>query len=276
MRAVEEELRSLLEDARQLAALELSRGVIESRPGGVLPEASAELATALTEEREAAARQREEQGAAAQSKWNALASQAREGAARGPASGREGMAALARRWSNCDRCGLCQGRKGVVLGQGNVTPRLLMVSGAPSEAEEAAGRPIVDAERMMLANMLSKVAMVPPQQVYVTHAVKCRPPRDREPRQTEVTQCSEALQEQIQALQPHIIVLMGGQAVRAVLGAKQTLSGNRMRLRTVLETPTWVMHHPREVIRDSSKKRAAFEDLKGLRAALERLEGQSN
>ena len=106
------------------------------------------------------------------------------------------------------------------------------------------------------------------EEVYITNVVKCRPPQNRAPEADEAAACMPYLRAQVGLIRPQIIVLLGASALGAVLGHEHRITKERglwVERKGVAFMPTF---HPAALLRDESKKRLVWEDLKKVRDRL--------
>lgn len=166
---------------------------------------------------------------------------------------------------NCTRCGLCDTRHKVVFGVGNRQTDILFVGEGPGEQEDLQGEPFVGPAGQLLDDMLSIIDL-DREKCYIANIVKCRPPHNRDPLETEQEACIGYLKQQIQLISPKIIVCLGRIAAKALI---------REDFRITKEHGTWsqingiwmtAMYHPSALLRDVSKRPETFDDLLSIRA----------
>lgn len=126
--------------------------------------------------------------------------------------------ALEQQMKDCGSCDLCRERKTVVFGEGNSSPKIMIVGEAPGEEEDECGSPFVGKAGKKLDSILSYVG-VTREDVYITNAVLCRPPNNRNPTADELDACRWRLDLQIQILKPHLIILLGRVAAQQLSGS---------------------------------------------------------
>ena len=117
----------------------------------------------------------------------------------------------------CTRCGLCETRRHVVFGMGNETADVMFVGEGPGEQEDLQGLPFVGPAGMLLDDMLSIIDLDRNRNCYIANIVKCRPPRNRDPLETEQDACIGYLQNQIQLVQPKILICLGRIAAKRMI-----------------------------------------------------------
>lgn len=99
-----------------------------------------------------------------------------------------------------------------VLGDGSVNAEIMFIGEAPGAREDKEGRPFVGSAGKFLAEMLADINMKR-KDVYITNIVKYRPPENRDPTPSEITACASWLAEEIQLIEPALIVLLGRHAM---------------------------------------------------------------
>ena len=102
---------------------------------------------------------------------------------------------------SCRACGLADTRTNVVFGVGDPRAEVLLVGEAPGASEDRQGEPFVGAAGKLLDDMLAMIGLRR-QQIYITNSVKCRPPQNRDPLNTEKDACSGYLRRQLELMQP--------------------------------------------------------------------------
>lgn len=116
----------------------------------------------------------------------------------------------------CVACPLHSTRTQAVPGHGPVTARVMALGEAPGEKEDLEGRPFVGAAGKVLTKLLEGVGLSR-DDIFITNTLKCRPPGNRDPEQSEVDACSHFLDAQIEILKPDAILLLGRHAVARLL-----------------------------------------------------------
>ena len=164
--------------------------------------------------------------------------------------------------SVCERCGLCAGRQNAVPGEGSSQAELVFVGEGPGADEDTSGRPFVGAAGQLLDRMIQAMGLQR-FEVYICNAVKCRPPRNRNPHPDELAACHPYLMEQLQAIKPKVICSLGAVALRVLLGDdKAGISRNRGKDLQWQGIPLVATFHPAYLLRNPSSKGDAWADLK--------------
>lgn len=132
-------------------------------------------------------------------------------------SKREVIAEITDEVKSCVKCRLWKCRRHAVPGDGNLDAETVFVGEAPGRREDARGVPFVGQAGKLLDEMLNGIGLSR-KEVYITNVVKCRPPRNRDPRADEISTCAELyLARQVQVIHPKLLVLLGRHSAAYVL-----------------------------------------------------------
>lgn len=172
--------------------------------------------------------------------------------------------------SGCDLCALAAGRANIVVDRGNPAARVLAVGEGPGAEEDRTGRAFVGRGGRLLDELFAGAGFDPNADLLIANVVKCRPPGNRAPTRAEAEACLPYLRRQIDLVDPAVILLIGGTAVKHLLPARA-----KEPLRDVvgreLADPAWpgrrlfVIFHPAYLLRDPRKRPAAESHLRTLR-----------
>jgi DNA polymerase len=165
---------------------------------------------------------------------------------------------------SCTRCGLCERRNNVVFGVGNRNARVMFIGEGPGEQEDLKGEPFVGPAGKLLDDMLS-IIDIDRTNCYIANIVKCRPPQNRDPLETEQDACIEYLRNQVALIRPNIIVCLGRIAAKRIIREDYRIT--REHGQWTQKNGVWVtaFYHPSALLRDVSKRPEAFDDLISLR-----------
>jgi uracil-DNA glycosylase family 4 len=180
----------------------------------------------------------------------------------------EALLAVQQEIGDCTRCPLAYGgRHTIVFGDGDANARLMFVGEGPGADEDASGVPFVGKAGQLLNNMI--VAMgLKREQVYIANIVKCRPPNNRVPEPVEANTCAQFLLQQMDVVQPQVVVALGATAAMYLLGGRQSLSSLRGRWHSCRGAKLAVTYHPAFLLRDPRQKGEAWKDLQMVMAEL--------
>jgi DNA polymerase len=165
---------------------------------------------------------------------------------------------------NCTRCPLWEGRTKIVHSEGNLRARLIFVGEAPGANEDAEGRPFVGKAGQLLNKIIESIGMKR-EDVFIGNVNRCRPPGNRTPTLPEAHTCRPFLWREIAVVRPKVIVVLGNTATQNLLDTKigiTKLRGEFQDYHGVKVMPTF---HPAYLLRDPSKKRETWEDMKKVR-----------
>ena len=165
---------------------------------------------------------------------------------------------------HCTKCGLCETRNNVVFGVGPRNADVMFIGEGPGEQEDLKGEPFVGAAGMLLDNMLSIIDLSR-ENCYIANIVKCRPPRNRDPLETEQDACIGYLRNQVALIQPKIIVCLG--RVSAMRIIKPDFRITREHGTWTEKNGVWMsaIYHPSALLREPTKRPETFDDLLSLR-----------
>ena len=172
---------------------------------------------------------------------------------------------LERECMNCHKCDLCQTRHNVVFGVGNKDAEVLFIGEGPGENEDLQGEPFVGRGGKLLDKMLYSIDLSRDKNIYIANIVKCRPPKNRDPKPEEQTACTPWLRNQFKLMNPKIIVCLGRIASAKIIKPDIKITkehGMFFEKSGVLMMP---MLHPAAILRDPRKRPEAFRDFQILR-----------
>jgi DNA polymerase len=169
----------------------------------------------------------------------------------------------------CMKCPhLARSRTQTVFGVGNANADLMFVGEAPGADEDAQGEPFVGRAGQLLTRIIETMGFSRGD-VYIANVLKCRPDMpagafgNRPPTPAEMQTCLPYLREQIEIIQPKVLVALGATAVEGLLGARGTMRELRGRWHTFNDTPLMITYHPAYLLRNQapSEKRKVWEDM---------------
>ena len=171
------------------------------------------------------------------------------------------------------------GRK-IVFGDGNVNSKILLIGEAPGANEEKEGRPFVGKAGKNLTEFMESIK-IDRSELYITNVVKIRPYRispktgraiNRAPDNKEKALFTPFLYEEIEAVNPEIVVTLGNVPLQAVLNDKSVSIGEyHGKLINFMGKKIFQLYHPAAVIYNSSLKKIYTNDLKELREYVKRM-----
>jgi DNA polymerase len=160
----------------------------------------------------------------------------------------------------CHKCPLGSLRTNLVFGVGNPNAKMVLIGEAPGRDEDIQGEPFVGRAGQLLNRMLIAINLKR-EDVYIANILKCRPPSNREPLESEVELCLPYLIEQLKIIKPKIILALGRIAVNSLFKAKMDVKNLRGKILDFKGIKMIVTYHPAALLRNPQFKRPAWEDL---------------
>lgn len=172
--------------------------------------------------------------------------------------------ALEQTCKSCQKCALADTRHNVVFGVGPRDAEVMFIGEGPGENEDLQGEPFVGRGGKLLDDMLELIDLSRQTNVYIANIVKCRPPHNRDPLNTEQDACIGYLRNQVALIRPKIIVCLGRIAAMRLI--KPDYKITKEHGQWVEKSGVWMtaLYHPAAILRDPSKRPDTFVDLKKL------------
>jgi len=177
-------------------------------------------------------------------------------------------------------CDLKKNATHTVFSDGNPKARIVLIGEAPGANEDRLGKPFVGRSGQLLDKMLASIGLDRHSEgansVYITNTIFWRPPDNRTPTPAETLSCRPFLMKHLEILDPAVIVLVGGTAVKSVLQTTDGIGKFRGKWLT-FDVPgigpvlTMATFHPAYLLRNPPAKKEAWDDLKMLQAKIEEL-----
>lgn len=170
--------------------------------------------------------------------------------------------------SACVKCRLAQGRTNVVFGVGNPNADLMFIGEAPGHDEDKKGEPFVGRAGQLLTDII-KAMQLTREQVYIANVIKCRPPENRNPEPDELEACRPYIRQQVELIQPKVIVTLGKFALQSLTEKSYGITairGHWLEYNGVKVMPTY---HPAYLLRTPAAKKDVWADMKKVMAELE-------
>ena len=164
--------------------------------------------------------------------------------------------------ATCQQCTLHKNRTQTVFGAGNAIADWLLIGEAPGFEEDRQGQPFVGRSGQLLNNMLYALGLSR-EQIFITNILKCRPPKNRDPKPEEIHTCASYLRQQIDHIQPKIILAIGKFAAQNLIKTEQTIGKIRGRSYQYEDTGIIIVatYHPAYLLRTPQAKKQAWLDL---------------
>lgn len=168
-------------------------------------------------------------------------------------------------------CGfeICAECTNMVPGEGSPTADVMFVGEAPGKNEDLSGRPFVGQAGKLLDRLIDSIGMSR-DDVFIANVLKARPPGNRDPLPAEADHHRPWLDEQIAAVRPKLIVLLGRHALNRFLpqlrigevhGQVQELDGGQL----------LPVYHPAAALYNKSLEQTLFDDFAQIPVVLKRI-----
>ena len=165
----------------------------------------------------------------------------------------------------CNKCELCSTRTNLVFGVGNPNAEVMFIGEGPGEQEDLKGEPFVGRGGQLLDKMLAVVDLDRNKNIYIANMVKCRPPKNRDPKPEEQDQCINWLRNQVKLIRPKIIVCLGRISAMRVIKPDIKITREHGIFFERKGTLLMATLHPAALLRNPNNKPAAMEDFFKLR-----------
>ena len=169
---------------------------------------------------------------------------------------------------SCRKCALADTRTNVVFGVGNPKAEVMLIGEGPGEQEDLTGEPFVGRAGKLLDEMLSIIDLDRKKNVYIGNMVKCRPPGNRDPLNTEQDACIGYLRNQVALIRPKIIVCLGRIAAMRFIREDFKITREHGQWFDMDGRRVMALYHPAALLRDPGKRPETFDDLKTLQAEI--------
>lgn len=179
------------------------------------------------------------------------------------------------RCEECRACPLCETRTNVVFGTGNENADILFVGEAPGEKEDLSGIPFVGAAGKLLDKYLYAVD-IDRDSVYIANILKCRPPKNRDPKPSEEDACIGFLREQVRLMKPKMIVCLGRIAAMRLIKPDYKISQEHGTWITKGDYLMTAVYHPAALLRDPRRKEDMLSDMKKIKEKLDELRSSNS
>jgi len=175
------------------------------------------------------------------------------------------------RSGTCTKCRLASTRTNFVFGEGNPDARLVVIGEAPGADEDALGRPFVGRSGQLLDKILQAVQFRR-EEVFICNIIKCRPPQNRNPLQDEIACCMPWLLDQLDLINPSMLLLLGKVAANTILQNTLSLGAMRGKIIRWKQFDCVATYHPAALLRNPNWKRGCWEDVQMMRHHYETLQ----
>ena len=171
----------------------------------------------------------------------------------------------------CEKCELCSTRTNLVFGVGNPNAEVMFIGEGPGEQEDLKGEPFVGRGGQLLDKMLAVIDLDRNKNIYIANMVKCRPPKNRDPKPEEQDQCINWLRNQVKLIHPKIIVCLGRISAMRVIKPDIKITREHGIFFERKGTLLMATLHPAALLRNPNNNPAAMEDFFKLRDKIDEI-----
>ena len=164
---------------------------------------------------------------------------------------------------SCNACRLGETRTNLVFGTGNENADLMFVGEGPGAQEDLQGIPFVGRAGKLLDDMLAMFDL-DRSQVYIANIVKCRPPGNRDPLPEERDACYPWLKQQLELVDPKLVVCLGRIAAMRFIDPNYRISQQHGQWAERDGRAYTAIFHPAALLRDTRRRPDAFDDMKEI------------
>ena len=169
---------------------------------------------------------------------------------------------------SCQKCPLAETRHKVAFGVGPRDAEVMLIGEGPGENEDLQGEPFVGRGGQLLDEMLEIIDLDRKTNVYIANIVKCRPPQNRDPLNTEQDACIGYLRNQVALIRPKIILCLGRISAMRLIKEDFKITKEHGQWFEKAGVQMMALFHPAAILRDPRRRPETFEDLKKVQAKI--------
>lgn len=173
--------------------------------------------------------------------------------------------------ADCFLCPLSKSRTNTVPGEGSFNSEIMFIGEGPGANEDMKGVPFCGAAGSFLDTMLSEIGL-DRNDVFVTNTVKCRPPGNRDPEDSEKQACRPYLERQIKLIKPLLIVCLGKHAMLSIVpGAGNITQMHGKALKRPSGQVYLPLYHPAAALHNGGLRQTLVDDFKKIPKVIEKI-----
>ncbi|MFT5289398.1 MAG: uracil-DNA glycosylase family 4 [Planctomycetota bacterium] len=163
--------------------------------------------------------------------------------------------------ADCRTCHLHETRQQTVFMDGSAQARILFIGEAPGADEDTQGIPFVGAAGRLLTDIIEKGMGLKRSEIAIVNVLKCRPPGNRDPEPEEKAACTPYLDQQIELIDPEVLIPLGRHAAQHILQSSLSISSLRGRIHDLKGRKVIPTVHPAYLLRNPEKKGECWADI---------------
>ena len=170
--------------------------------------------------------------------------------------------------SSCHLCDLSKSRSQSMSGYGNNKAQIMIIDYTVSQTQDSNNDYYSGRSGQILRNMIENVLMLSIDDIYYTHAIKCKPLNSNTPSASESNTCSAYLFSQIEFVKPKVIVTLGPEAYNNVSSDEESFENIRGHVIDFKDYKLIPIYHPGHLLRNPELKKITLNDLKIIKSCL--------
>lgn len=160
---------------------------------------------------------------------------------------------------DCENCELCKARKNVVFWKAETTAKLMLIGEAPGASEDEQGVPFVGRSGKLLRKLVAEAGILE-SDIFISNIAKCRPPKNRNPKRSEIESCMYWLLKELEILKPQLVVCVGRVSAQTLIDKNFLLSADHGKLFKKSGINYTAIYHPAALLRTPSLIECVRED----------------
>lgn len=177
-------------------------------------------------------------------------------------------------WAKKNTCKLKKTATQPVFGDGNPDAEVVFIGEAPGKKEDLEGKPFIGAAGKFLDELLGSIKLKR-ENIYITNAVKYRPPNNRDPEPEEKEQCRQWLLDELALINPKLIVFLGRHAMNNFFPElKISDTHGKIIIKKFASIPTKhfiPLYHPAAALYNGGMRETLMKDFKKIPLSLKKL-----
>jgi DNA polymerase len=171
----------------------------------------------------------------------------------------------------CQQCEIAKYRTKIVPGEGPEDAEIMFIGEAPGWHEDQQGRPFVGPAGKYLDELLASINLKR-EQVYIANVIKCRPQGNRDPLPTEILNCRQWLERQIESIHPKMVVTLGRYSMALFFPGKSIskIHGTALKQDGIIY---FAMYHPAAALHQQSLRQTIQADMLKIPSLLAQTDG---
>ncbi len=175
---------------------------------------------------------------------------------------------LSQNISTCHLCDLSKSRTQSMGGHGNKNADLMIIDYDVSQSQDSSNNYYSGRSGETLKNMIENVLNLSIDDVYLTHAIKCKTLKSNRPSPSEWNSCKPYLFSQIQFIKPKVVVTLGNEAYNKVTEDDHNFENVRGHVIDFKDYKLIPIYHPQYLLRNPELKKITLNDLKTIKSCL--------